>query len=204
MALIGTLAASQTFRNSSGTSVARPNFMAYGNFGSYNHQFISGTSNSSYTGLTGFQSFPPYNNVSGSNTTGFTTSSTPGSCYYDIPLDGIYSFTFGNLVNTAIPTASNHLDAAFDVGDTSNTWRGNVPWSDQYLGQSSITYGPSGHARMHPQTSTTNIIMNQGCSTQGRFYVGQRIRPMFGMNVSATMNIYCSAHNYWVGSYLGS
>jgi hypothetical protein len=196
MPIFGTIGSS-TFRNAAGSTIARPNFSAWGSWGYYTHNFTSGDSGS-FGSTTGHQAFPAMNNVNGLNTTGFNASSTPGSCYYDIPLDGIYAFSFNVLINTYI---SNHIDCCFHLTDSaSNTWRDTVPWSTQYTGANG-NYGPVGFYRMD---ENDGIQISPGVSVIARFYQGQRIRPQLSVNVSVSATVYCDSHNFWHGAYIGA
>ncbi len=58
----------------------RPQVNFRSTWGSYTHNFNT-SDVSNYTDTTGRQTHPPYNGVYGQNTTGATTSSTPGQCY---------------------------------------------------------------------------------------------------------------------------
>jgi len=192
-----------SFLNDAGNaSVVRPQFMAYGTWGFYTHNFNGTTpSPALYTTTAGRQSFPAWNNVSGGNTAGFVTSSTPGTSYYDIPITGYYMFTFQNLINN--PISNNHIDAGFNITDAAtNTFRESFPWGDQYLGQSATTYGNAGFDRLQPTSS--GVETSKGITVIGKFYVGQRIRPqiVMGANVG-NLTVFCSNHNYFHGVYLG-
>lgn len=191
-----------SFLNDAGNaSVVRPQFMAYGTWGYYSHNF-NATINSSYTATTGYCAFPAWNSISGGNTTGFVTSSTPGTSYYDIPITGYYMFKAENLINTSI--AGFHMDSGFNITDSAtNTFRANLPWSSQYLGESATTYGSAGFDRIQPGGSSP-LETSKGVTVVGKFYVGQRIRPQIAVGGNqGNLTVYCSNHNYFHGVYLG-
>lgn len=194
---IDTLGLSDGYRNNAGQIVARPQFMASGNWGAYNMAFTTAAQTSFTNTSSGYTTYPAFNSVTGGNTTGFTATSTPGNCKYRIPLTGTYMMSFKVLCNTDV---SNHIDAAFLVTNTSDAFIANMPWSQQYLGDSVDSVGPCGFSRLQ---ETDNIISSPGVTIIARLYEGQYIRPMIAMNTSATVQVYLSAHNFWHSAYLG-
>ena len=194
---IDTLGLSDGYRNNAGNIVARPQFMASGQWGVYTMNF-SAVSQTSFTNqASGQNTYPAMNVVYGSNTTGFTASSTPGLCKYRIPLTGIYMMSFRLLVNTAV---SNHLDAAFLVSDINDTFISNSPWNGQYLGNAISDVGPCGFTRIQEADAIESAT---GIDVVARFFEGQYVRPMISMNTVQAATIYCNNHNYWHGAYLG-
>lgn len=182
-------------------NINRPQFMAAATWGSYSHNF-NAVSSGSYTSTSGNMTFPAYNTVSGGNTTGFNASSTPGNCYYDIPLTGFYMFSFENLIDS---TMDGHTDSCFNVTDTAtNTYRNSPPWTYSYIGDSATSYGAVGFTRDQPAGGQSSIYGSYGVTVVGRFYVGQRIRACIavGPNIGAK-SIYQSNHNFFHGVYLG-
>ncbi len=187
-----------TFVNAAGQIINRPQFMAVGTWGSYTMNFSSASQTSFTNTSSGYTTYPAFNNVSGINTTGFTTASSAGLCKYRIPLTGIYTFSFSVLVDT---TVSSHLDSTFNVSDSNDTFVANIPWGAQYIGDSATSTGVCGFNRIQ---EVDGIYFAPWCTVTGRFYEGQHIRPMLGMNAAVAASIYHSNHNYWHGAYIGN
>jgi len=194
---IDSLGLSDGYRNNAGTIVARPQFMASGQWGAYTMNFSSAVQTSFTNQASGRNTHPAMDVVFGSNTTGFTASSTPGLCKYRIPLTGIYMMSFRTLVNTDVPS---HIDGAFLVTNTSDTFISTNPWDGQYLGNSINDVGPCGFTRLHDSDAITSAV---GVDIVARFFEGQYVRPMISMNAGQAASIYCANHNYWHGTYLG-
>jgi hypothetical protein len=194
---IDTLGLSDGYRNNAGQIVARPQFMASGQWGAYTMAFTS-VDQTSFTNISsGRTTFPAMNVVYGANTTGFTASTTPGNCKYRIPLTGTYMMSFRVLVNTDV---SNHLDSAFLVTNSSDTFIVAPTWVSQYLGNSAADTGPCGFSRLQETDAITSAV---GVDIIARFFEGQYIRPMIAMNATVSASIHCSDHNYWHATYLG-
>ena len=187
----------ETFTNDTGTNMLRPQFMAKATSATYNHTFQGGDGGS-YANVTSRSTFPPWTGVTGGNTTGFTTSSTPGSAWYDIPMTGYYSFSWTNLVNA---TPATHVDTCLHITDSAtNTYRSYVPWQTQYEGTSATEYGICGFSRSWDNTNAGGI---GALTIHAKFYEGQRIRPMITSPSSWSVDIYGDAHSYWHGIFLG-
>ena len=190
---------SQSFRNEAGTEVLRPQFMATAQWGAWNHTFAT-SMNTAYTGLTGHQSYFAFNLVSGINTTGFLTSTTPGVTRYQAPLTGVYAMSFMLLINSAITA---HVDSAWVITDASDTYRATYPWQQQSTQSGPTDYGTVGHTRMQIAAGT-GAGNDYGHSTLIRLYEGQIIRPYIALNAAVTLSMYGAGHNFWHGTYIGA
>ena len=185
----------EKFKKDDGTEIVRPQFMAKATSVAYNHTFQSGDGGS-YTSTNSRSAFSPWNVVGGENYTGFTTSSTPGNAYYDIPVTGYYVFSWRNLVNG---TGANHIDTTLNITDSAtNTYRNVVPWQTQYIGVNG-NYDPCGFTRSWDDTNAGGI----GQTIIAKFYEGQRIRNQITSPGAWTVGIYGDAHSYWHGLFLG-
>jgi hypothetical protein len=190
---------SQSFDNSSGVSIPRPQFMASAQWGAWNHNFTT-SNNTAYTGLSGFQSYMAFNLVGGINTTGFLTSTTPGVSRYQAPLTGVYAMSFMHLVNSAI---TNHVDTAWIITDAADTYRATLPWQQQTVQSGPTDFGTCGHTRMHI-ASGTGSGNDYGHSALIRLFEGQIIRPYITLNATVTLSMFGAAHNFWHGTYIGA
>lgn len=190
-----------TFLDNNGNPIVRPSFTAFGAWGTYSHSFSS-TDSASFTSTSGRQTYPAFDVVSGGNTVGFQTGNGPGQSYYDIPVDGIYTFSFSSLINTWVSSGS-HIDAAIMVYDINRASPGvGYPWTSQYYGANVNWDRPTGFQRN--QINNGDAIYSPHANCTSYFYVGQRIRPLIAMN--STLNgatVYCSSHNYFQGAYMG-
>lgn len=186
----------QSFKNSAGTEIATPQFMATSNGVTWNHAFTS-TMPTSYTQLSGHNSFFTWTNVAGINTAGFTTSSTPGVAKYQAPLTGVYIMAFQYLVNA---NTTNHADSAWMITDPSDAYRSFNPWYGQTVQNTSTDFGTAGFSR---STVPNGQQSAYGCTIVVRLYEGQIIRPYIAFNAAFTAQIYGSGHNYWHGAYIG-
>ena len=193
----------------------RPQVNFRSTWGSYNQSF-TGSNVSNYTDTTGRQAHPPYNGVYGQNTTGATTSSTPGQCYYTIPYSGIYFMSFSYLINTY---ATLHVDSAFNIQSVNSfansatayvgpdggafgaQFEGLVSYTD-FTDTGNLARGNQsiGFSRYH---SSSNIAGTVGTSICNFFQKGMVIRPQIAMNGSATINVYGVNHSHWSIVYLG-
>ena len=81
------------YRRNDGTYIIAPGFMAHCTAGTWTHSFQSGTGCTSFSDTSGQQSYLRWNNVGGSNTTGFTTSTGIGEGKFQAPLTGLYTFS---------------------------------------------------------------------------------------------------------------
>ena len=193
----------------------RPQVNFRSTWGSYTHNFNT-SDVSNYTDTTGRQTHPPYNGVYGQNTTGATTSSTPGQCYYTIPYSGIYFMSFSYLLNTEV---NSHYDASFNIQSV-NSFANSAT---AYVGPAGGAFGTQfeGLASYTDFTNTTNLArgnqtighfrMNDtdsmggsaGCAICNFFQKGMVIRPQIAMNHSISANIYGVNHSFWSIVYLG-
>lgn len=187
-------------KDNSGNVISSPQFSAYIGWGSFSHTFSVSTATSSFTSTSGRACWPRWNAVDGNNVSGFVTSnSTSLESYYEIPMDGIYQFSFSVLMNA---NATSHVDGSFFVSSEGASYNGLNTWDPQYIGNKNEADRPCGFYRLYPN----NIPSTPGCSIVARFYQGQRVRPMVGMNVNFTGQIYGSngGHGYFQGAYLGA
>ena len=193
----------------------RPQVNFRSTWGSYTHNFTT-SDVSNYTDTTGRQTHPPYNGVYGQNTTGATTSSTPGTTYYTIPYSGIYFMSFSYLVNTQ---TTGHFDATFNIQSV-NSFANSAT---AYVGPAGGAFGTQfeGLASYTDFTNTTNLARgNQsigfnrlnaddsmagaiGVSIVNFFQKGMVIRPQICMNTSVGINVYGVNHSHWTILYLG-
>ena len=120
----------------------RPQVNFRSTWGSYTHNFTS-SDVSNYTDTTGRQTHPPYNGVYGQNTTGATTSSTPGTTYYTIPYSGIYFMSFSYLMNTQTTA---HVDATFNIQSVNS-----------FANDGFAYVGPSGGFKYGPRVDTGGL-----------------------------------------------
>ena len=189
------------YRRNDGSYIIAPGFMAHCNAGTWTHTFQSGAASTSYSSVSGQQSYLKWNVVGGSNTTGFTTSTTVGAGKFQAPLTGLYTFHFEYLVNTAI---NYHVDCGFSINDSSDNFVAHTPWQQNlHNNTSAASTGVIGFNRRDPSGSGDTDSNSYGNSATFLLYEGQHVRPIIVANVNSGVDMYGNNHNFWTGSFIG-
>ena len=195
----------EMFRRADGTLITRPQFRAYKSNASYTHTFAGNSNPSSFSDTSSSVAFINHNEVRGNNTTGFTTSTTAGGSKYQVPVSGIYMFTFNHLVNTGVAA---HVDCAFIITDKDDTFSDIAslrPWyGDAAHFTANTQHGVIGFTREDP---TNNMQNGYGTNVIVELIEGQHVRPIIHMNTAQAVTIYGSSphhHNYYAGTLIGT
>ena len=190
------------YRRNDGSYITAPGFMAHCTAGVWQHQFLSGAASTSFSDTSGQQSYLRWNTVGGSNTTGFTTSSTIGAGKFQAPLTGLYTFNFEILLNTAI---NYHVNCGFCISNSSDDFISVVPWQTNLHNNTSAgSSGIIGFNRRDPSGSGDTDSRSYGNHATFLLYEGQHVRPVVVANVdSGNVDFYGSNHNFWTGSFIG-
>ena len=198
----GRVAVSQQemFRKADGTLITRPHFIASSASGSdfvFSH---TSTNSTSFAVTSGRQVYFPFSTVNGHNTTGFTTSATLGSAKYTAPVSGIYSFTAGYLMKTAMGS-NQHLDTAFHISASDDSFVVAIPWGGQlYDNASASSTGVVGFTRVQ----NGSMIHTHGCAAITKLHEGQHVRFFAAMNTSFSATYVRNSHNFWHGTLIGA
>ena len=189
------------YRRNDGSYITAPGFMAHCTAGTWTHSFQSGTASTSFGDTSGQQSYLRWNNVGGSNTIGFTTSTGIGEGKYQAPLTGLYTFHYEYLVNTNV---NYHIDSGFSINNSSDTFASFVPWQQNLHNNTSAnSQGVIGFNRRDPQGTGDSDSNSYGNSATFLLYEGQHVRPMIVANVNSDVQMYGNNHNFWTGSFIG-